>query len=361
MPKEITISDKKKNVFQKEVLESIQDQKVETKEPSLPKQPPEEDTKERKAKELSNEKEDLKKTIGKEEKVKKKRERKPLKKWIVILLITLGVLAVGGGLFAFYYFGIFTFVKDPSDVISFPTDYLTTQTEEDSLIWEIIDLLEPEEPRTEESPLNGLLFTVEEMTEMLARRPVAVMVNNHVAARPQSGLNSADLVYESLVESGITRYMAVFWSEAPDKVGSVRSARNYYLEWLSPLDAIYIHDGCASSSNTSADACTNLYTYGIKDIATYGAWRLDDGVRISPHNEYNSVTNAWEYAATLDWDEFPEVESWSFKSDAIPDERGESSVVEIAFHTRLTNGGDYDVRWTYDPDTNTYLRRVGEK
>ena len=85
------------------------------------------------------------------------------------------------------------------------------------------------------------------------------MINNHSVARPQSGLNSADLVYETLVESGITRYLAIFWSEAPKKVGPIRSARQYYLEWLSPYDPLFIYDGCASSLDPRVNACGNIY------------------------------------------------------------------------------------------------------
>lgn len=341
MPKEINISDNKK--FEKEVSKPIQEE--ETEEKIIPE----------KIKDQIIYKEN--KNI-KTEKIQITKERKPLKKWVLALIIAGSILLVGGGLFAFYYFGIFKFVKDPSEVTEFPTDYLkpstSIRTAED-----LIKLSQPEEPRTEESPLNGELFTVEEREEMMTRRPVAVMINNHVQARPQSGLNSADIVYEALTESGITRYMAIFWSEAPEKAGSVRSARNYFLQWASPYDPLYIHDGCAASDNPEANACGNLYTYSIKDLGTAVSWRWDDGIRYSPHNEYTSITNAWEYAANLDWDEFPDIESWSFKRDALAEDRGEESIAQITFHTRLTNGGDYDVKWTYDPDTNTYLRRVG--
>ncbi len=353
MPKEINISDKKK--FKKEV--SVQPLGEQETKPVEQQPAPVEivNPEEQKNDNINVGDIDIKDN-GK--KVKIKKERKPLKKWVLGLIIAGGVLLVGGGLFAFYYFGIFKFVKDPSEVTDFPTDYLKPSSSV-TTAEELIKLAQPDEPRTEESPINGQLFTVEEMAEMETRRPVAVMINNHVSARPQSSLNSADIVYEALTESGITRYMAIFWSEGPEKVGSIRSARNYFLQWLSPYDALYIHDGCATSDNPEANACGNLYTYVIKDLGTTGAWRWDDGVRYSPHNEYNSIANAWEYAANLDWDGAPEIESWSFKRDASIEERGAENIVEIAFHTRLDNGGDYDVRWTYDPDTNTYLRRVG--
>ena len=372
MPKEINITDSKK--FEKkisqppkektEVIEGIMEEKVtepsnviveEKVKQTTPEQPNEDIDS---AKPIEENKVDKKKgEKDKEGKIKK--ERKPLKKWVLILIIIGSVLLVAGGLFSFFYFGIFKFVKDPSKVTDFPTDYLKPSSSLMLIDEEDIKLSQPTKPRTEESPLNGKLFTVDEMKEMMKRRPVAAMINNHAIARPQSGLNSADIVFEALVESGITRYLAIFWSEGPEKIGPIRSARNYYLQWLNPLDALYIYDGCADSSNPEANACGNLYNYSIKNIGTTGSWRWDDGVRYAPHNEYNSVTNAWDYAANLDWDEFPKVESWSFKRDALSEDRGGESIINIAFHTRITNGGAYDVKWTYDPDTNTYLRRIG--
>src|SRR5699024_9329825 len=72
-------------------------------------------------------------------------------------------------------------------------------------------------------PLTGL-----ETSEPSTDRIVSVMVNNHPAARPQSGLSQADLVFEILAEGNITRLLAMFQSEKPDIVGPVRSARPYY-------------------------------------------------------------------------------------------------------------------------------------
>jgi hypothetical protein len=198
------------------------------------------------------------------------------------------------------------------------------------------------------------------MEELMDRRPVAVMISNHVQARPQSGLNEADIVYEALVESGITRYLAFYWSKGPQKVGSIRSARQYYLEWLSPYDPIYIHDGCASTDDPRTNACGNIYSYNIKDIATTGSWRWNDGRRYAPHNEYNSVVSAWDYAEDRGWGNFPDdLESWEFKNDADSSERGNAYRYKIIFHNRLRNSGNYDTIWEYDSSTNSYKRWVG--
>jgi len=80
--------------------------------------------------------------------------------------------------------------------------------------------------------------------DLSARRPFAFMLNNLKIALPQAGIGSADLIYEAVVEGGITRIMAVY-EDVPDiaEIGSVRSSRHYFLDMAQGLDAIYIHAG----------------------------------------------------------------------------------------------------------------------
>ena len=75
-------------------------------------------------------------------------------------------------------------------------------------------------------------------------RPYAVMINNIGTARPlQSGLQDAYLMYEIIVEGGITRYMALFMDQNTERIGSIRSARHYFLDYALENDAIYVHHG----------------------------------------------------------------------------------------------------------------------
>ncbi len=102
------------------------------------------------------------------------------------------------------------------------------------------------------------------------------------------------------------------------------------------------------------------YAYGIKDILTMGAWRSNEGGRVAPHNEFSSITNAWEYGEKMEWDSFPtSIQSFEFKRDADVTERGKKTIVKTIFHTSLLNAGMYDVVWTYDSSTNSYFRKVG--
>jgi hypothetical protein len=294
-------------------------------------------------------------------KIKSNKEKKFSKKKTIILLSIIGLVLILG-IAAFYYFGIYKYHPKPKDenIINISSNYITSKEQPKMFAQLLVNT--PQEPSTEESPINGLLFTKSEMSELMNRRPVAVMINNHAAARPQSGVTDADIIYEALAESGITRYMGIFWSQGPAKVGPIRSARQYFLEWLSPYDPIYIHDGCAGTDDPRTNACGNIYTYNIKDISTTGAWRWDDGKRYAPHNEYSSVLTAWDYAADRGWNSFPEdFESWNFKNDADQNLRGDAYRYKIIFHTRLNNGGNYDVIWQYDKTTNSYKRWIGGK
>ena len=293
--------------------------------------------------------------LHKEEAQKKK---KKISKSMIAFIIVAVISVIGIGVF--YYFGIYKITQSRNS-LAFKGNYVESYSSSTNVFKTTLPLLSaPHEPRSEESPLNGLLFTNAEITEMKKRRPIAVMINNHIEARPQSALNSADIVYETNAESGITRFLAFYWSDTtPAKVGSIRSLRQYYLEWLSEYDPILIHDGCAQTNNPLTNACGNVYSYGIKDIATYGAWRYNDGRRFAPHNEYSSLTKAWEYAEKLGWNNFPEIESWKFKKDE-PNTSSASKVL-IKFSTEVpANGNTYYATWVYDSTRNVYLRYTGD-
>lgn len=90
------------------------------------------------------------------------------------------------------------------------------------------------------NPLSGL-GTTEELSD---NRPVAVMINNIKEAMPQHGAADADVIYECIVEGAQTRLLAVYHDiESVGVIGSVRSAREYYLDFAANHDAIFVHAG----------------------------------------------------------------------------------------------------------------------
>ena len=97
------------------------------------------------------------------------------------------------------------------------------------------------------SPLSGLPMG----EEWVNRRPVAVMLNNLKEALPQLGQSSADIIYEVPAEGGITRMLGVYQSlDGVGTIGSIRSARPYYLELALGHDAIFLHAGAAWTPTT---------------------------------------------------------------------------------------------------------------
>lgn len=275
-------------------------------------------------------------------------------KHIKILTIVIPALLLLGSSAFFFYYTIYGPRTRAPELLSIDTNYIPTRYENQSFQdLRLIHLSEPSVPRTEESPINGRLFTRQEMEEMLERRPIAAIVSNHIHARPTSNLNQADLVFETLVEGGITRFLAIYWANEPNKIGPIRSVRQYYLEWLSPFDPLFVYDGFASSSDPRVDARGNMNRYGIKSIYTSGAWRVPD--RPAPHDEYSSTIKTWEIAEERGWEEFPNVDSWKFKNDATLKDRNDRFKGRISF----SNSREYDVVWEYDKATNRYYRSIG--
>lgn len=104
-------------------------------------------------------------------------------------------------------------------------------------------------------------------------RPIAVMINTHKDARPQAGLSDAYMVYEIMVEGGITRMMALYTQDfTEEKIGAIRSSRHNYLDYVLENDAIYIHWGGSPQaySDLSSLKITHIdgITYGNKYFTT---------------------------------------------------------------------------------------------
>ena len=80
--------------------------------------------------------------------------------------------------------------------------------------------------------------------DVASLRPLAVMIPNDKSALPQYNISNADIVYECLVEGEITRLMAIYgdWTNL-ERVGNIRSCRDYFVYWAFEWDAIYCHAG----------------------------------------------------------------------------------------------------------------------
>ena len=226
------------------------------------------------------------------------------------------------------------------------------------------------------SPINGVLYTKEEYEKFKDRRPLAVMVNNHVQARPQFGLSKADIVYEAVAEGGITRLMPIFHSQDAEKVGSVRSARVHFIDIAAEYYAWYAHWGGAyaptlpdgtkdySVTNPKADSYQHINDVGIASLDQNwlgsSAYYRDNsrGVALE-HTGYTSTVALWREGPKRypeeGWTKFYKFDTWKFKDDAIPTERG--SVKEFTFN--FWDNPDFEVTWRYDREKNSYVRYQG--
>lgn len=128
-------------------------------------------------------------------------------------------------------------------------------------------------------------LTGEWSKEYEPKRPIAVMINNIKEALPSSSTKQADIIYECMVEGGITRLLAMYSDyDKLEKVGSVRSARHYYIHIANEYDAIYVCYGQSKPAKTLLDKgaidVVNGYVY---DPAFYR-----DNERVAPHNAYTT-------------------------------------------------------------------------
>lgn len=207
-----------------------------------------------------------------------------------------------------------------------------------------LKLTQPVETRVE-APLTGELVD----PAVADRRVLAVIIENSPEARPQSGYNDADIVYETLAEGGITRTMALFQSKGSEEIGPVRSARDYFIEWLSEYNGIFCHIG------GSAVALDVIKNDNIPDINQFynGSyfWRSND--RYAPHNVYTTTEKLYAAATANKLAVTGAPKPLSFKSDALENERPVGQKVTVNF-----SGPLFQVIYNYDPKTNTYARNV---
>lgn len=244
-------------------------------------------------------------------------------------------------------------------------------------------------PKTEQCPLNGQMMTAAQKNKWVTRRPLGVMIENHVEARPQSGISSADVVYEAVAEGGITRFLALFYCQDASFIGPVRSARVHFMAMLREYGEypLYGHVGGANCDETTGSGCANgakadalgiiqkLGWDSYNDMNQFGVpfpyyWRDYDRLSnvATEHTVYSSTTKLWDYAKLkrnltnvdekgVAWDKT--FESWKFADDAQATNRGTTNKVQLGFWNSFAN--EFSVVWNYDNKKNVYARVNGGK
>lgn len=195
------------------------------------------------------------------------------------------------------------------------------------------------------SPLTGVAVADQAATK---RAVTAIMIENSIFARPQSGIKDAGVVFEAIAEGGITRLATIHQEDRPQLIGPVRSIRPYYLDWIAPFNASVAHVG------GSANALNTVRNGSWRDIDQFfnGAsyWRATD--REAPHNVYTSFDklDALNQKKGYTTSEFT---AWPRKIEA-PSAAPNASKIDIA-----VSSADFNVRYEYDKTTNAYTRFLG--
>lgn len=184
------------------------------------------------------------------------------------------------------------------------------------------------------------------------RHPLAIMIENHPDARPQSGLDKASIVYEAITEGGITRFMAIYGPNDASKVGPVRSARIYFIDWLKEFNAYYAHVG------GNLDALDKIKNDNVLDLDQFGLgdkayWRIPQAGKAIEHTMYTSTDKLYQAARdkkyTTDNNFTPLLFVAPTPLAQLPN--GQKATIKFS-------SPQYDVSWTYDKSTNTYLRSL---
>lgn len=249
-----------------------------------------------------------------------------MKKWTIGLIILL--LAIGAG-------GVYWMMG---------TEEQKPENEQD----------EPASPGKEPDAQAFAPFTGIAEGGPFTSRPVMAIINNHPEARPQTGLNEADIVFEFIAEYNITRFVALYQSTFPTEIGPIRSARDYFVDLAVAYDAFFVAHGYSPEAYTMLQSGTVDHINGIKyDGALFQ--RSTD--RVAPHNSYISYENivlGMEMTnASMDYrTKAPYTFNRSGGSGKISEQ---ASMLEVMYG----QNPDFTSAFTFDQTTQRYKRSSG--
>lgn len=189
------------------------------------------------------------------------------------------------------------------------------------------------------APLTGL----EDPTGAVADRcAVTVKIGNTADAHPQYGIGAADVVYESVVDGGITRLLAIYNSQAPDQVGSVRSVRPTDQSVVWPIKGVFAFSGGNS--------------YELASIANAPVTKLDEttagsmmfrGPGRAPNNLFAHVEQMYEAC-----EDPPPPPLFTYRPEAAVSTGAPVSAVAVGF------GRGYDTSWDWDAAAAVWQRSI---
>ncbi len=198
------------------------------------------------------------------------------------------------------------------------------------------------------NPLTG------EIQEEYFGYPLAVVIDNNIDARPPSGINKADIVYEVPVEGGITRYLAVFNSVLEiDKIGPIRSARPYILDFSEELSSLFVH--CGGSPQALMQIAQNDI-FNMNEFYN-GDYFYRDRNKPVPHNIYTDSESLRKYLQDNKKEDL-DISSWKFKVSSYEEEVDVGNLSQVIDIDYLANA--HKVEWVYDWQEQNYVRHLNE-
>lgn len=226
-------------------------------------------------------------------------------------------------------------------------DNPTTKTNETNKN-ENLPTLEENKPVTTTSKYDGLQYD----PAIANRAPLAAIIENHIDARPQSGLDKASIVFEAISEGGITRFLAIYGPQDAKVIGPVRSARTYFLDWVEGIGAFFGHCG------GNIDALDRIAKEDVNDLdqfANSGAYWRDNSKKVaSEHTLFTSTEKLYETAKNKGWNMDAKFDGYTFKDDPKEEQRPTSQTIDVKFSTP-----QFNVKYSYNPKENNYNRLMG--
>ena len=187
-------------------------------------------------------------------------------------------------------------------------------------------------------------------------RPYAIMINNVEGARKlQSGLQDAYMVYELMVEGGITRYLALFLDQTTERIGSIRSARHYYLDYALENDAIYVHHGYSPQAR---EDWSKLGVDRIEVNESTTGWRDKSASKTYEFTLFTNIEKLGKGIKSKRTERNKDL-LLNYSVDNIDISQMEGAIpankVDIKYSSNTTTN------YEYDTDKNIYLRSVNNK
>lgn len=223
-------------------------------------------------------------------------------------------------------------------------------TEPEPVVDEVIEVVEEEAAEVEvpRHPLTGF----ELGASTVSGPAIAIKIDNTSSGRPQVGIAAADIVFEELVEGGVTRYLAVYHSAIPDEVGPVRSGRPQDADLVRSLGGVFVFSGVGNSNVREIIRGTGLQLveHDTSSGTPDGQYFFRSSRKPAPWNLHISASDLSEAYVSL------ESPLQQFEYSSNPLQASASVLGEDAQSLQIGFSTGVDSHWEWDESSGTYLK-----